>query len=452
MASLPQALPTPVAASPVAHSTEIKEQSAQAADSQTDLTIALPTGVSSASSRSHPSTPEDFSGTAGAAKAVAQETSESDDTLSRPGQLSTVSGSRGLSDLPPNAAESPNAQAEALPPVAMLAEGVDPIESPALGLSPTPILAPNNHPSQAFVQGHAELSIQPGNDTLDVAPASISSDGLTQLSMATSAAVVQSGQLAVAPPSAGKASSAGVEKTATSGKLRSERGAGSLDAVQHGRALAQGQSSVPVVDASAMARDLAGAGGTVSTAGELARASTVTTTGPDTRETFATLDAEGATGKPTWIHAGAQQAEAGFQDPTLGWVSVRADASGGGVHAELVPGSADAAQALGSHMAGLNAYLAEHHTPVETLTLSAPESGWAGMSNNKGGGEGMQQGAGQQTGQETAQNADRDFQSRQSGSPTILPATALELPASFEVLNGRAQAARLVGSHISVMA
>jgi hypothetical protein len=201
-----------------------------------------------------------------------------------------------------------------------------------------------------------------------------------------------------------------------------------------------------------MARDLAGAGGTVSTAGELARASTVTTTGPDTRETFATLDAEGATGKPTWIHAGAQQAEAGFQDPTLGWVSVRADASGGGVHAELVPGSADAAQALGSHMAGLNAYLAEHHTPVETLTLSAPESGWAGMSNNKGGGEGMQQGAGQQTGQETAQNADRDFQSRQSGSPTILPATALELPASFEVLNGRAQAARLVGSHISVMA
>jgi hypothetical protein len=235
--------------------------------------------------------------------------------------------------------------------------------------------------------------------------------------------------------------------TASGGKsseiLRSAHGAGNFDSVQQVSHQAQGQASGASVDASAMARDLGGAHGAVSTA----EASTVTTSGPDSREAFATLDAEGATGKPTWIHAGAQRAEAGFQDPALGWVGVRADTSGGGVHAELVPGSADALQALGGHLAGLNAYLAEHHTPVETLTLTAPESGWAGLGSDKGAGEGMQQGAGQQN----AQGADTGFQSNPSQA-AILPAADSRLSALPGALDGSAPAARPGGVHISVMA
>ena len=90
-------------------------------------------------------------------------------------------------------------------------------------------------------------------------------------------------------------------------------------------------------------------------------------------ETFAAMDAGTEVGTPGWIHAGGQTAEAGFQDPALGWVGVRADMSGGNVHAALMPGSAEAAQTLSGHLAGLNAYLAEQHTPVATLTMAARE-------------------------------------------------------------------------------
>jgi hypothetical protein len=191
----------------------------------------------------------------------------------------------------------------------------------------------------------------------------------------------------------------------------------------------------------------------MSAVGEPAGASAIATAGPETREAFATLDAGGGPGRPTWIHAGTQRAEAGFQDPALGWVAVRADTgSGGGVHAELVPASSDAAQALGSHLAGLNAYLAEHHTPVEAVTLTAPESGWSGSGGDRGAGENMQQGAGQQTGQDAAQSADTGPQSGSTGSPTGMPAAASELAASLGELDGSAQAARPGSTHISVMA
>jgi hypothetical protein len=197
-----------------------------------------------------------------------------------------------------------------------------------------------------------------------------------------------------------------------------------------------------------MTRALAGAGGTVSITGNAAGTLSIASTGPDSREAFATLDTASAPVATTWIHAGTQRAEAGYQDPALGWVGVRADLSGGGVHAQLVPGSTDAAQALGSHLAGLNAYLAEHHTPVETLTLAAPESGSSGLSG-QGAGEGTQQGAGQQS----AQSADASTPSAQNSESVIqLPAASVELPAFFGDINGSTQSATLDGFHISVMA
>ncbi len=94
--------------------------------------------------------------------------------------------------------------------------------------------------------------------------------------------------------------------------------------------------------------------------------------------TFAALDAQPAAGQPVWVHAGARRAEAGFQDPALGWVGVRAENSGGGIHAVITPASAQAVQVLGAHMAGLNLHLADHHLPVETLLLQADASGSGG--------------------------------------------------------------------------
>jgi hypothetical protein len=96
------------------------------------------------------------------------------------------------------------------------------------------------------------------------------------------------------------------------------------------------------------------------------------------RDPFTALDAESAAPPATWIHAGAHQAEAGYLDPALGWVGVRAEAAGNTLHAAIVPGSPEAAQALGGHLAGLNTYLAEHHGQAANLTMAPPENGQGG--------------------------------------------------------------------------
>jgi len=91
-------------------------------------------------------------------------------------------------------------------------------------------------------------------------------------------------------------------------------------------------------------------------------------------DAFAALDRANSGPATTWVHASAHHAEAGFLDPSLGWVSVRADGTGSGVHAAIVPGSPDAASALGTHMAGLNAFMTEHQGHAATVTLTSPET------------------------------------------------------------------------------
>ena len=103
-------------------------------------------------------------------------------------------------------------------------------------------------------------------------------------------------------------------------------------------------------------------------------------------ETFAALDHPGQGLTPVWTHAGPRQAEAGYQDRELGWVAVRAQVSPDGIHAAVVPGSAAAAQALAGHLAGLNTHLAEQHTPIAGLTLSATENRGAGSAMGQSGG------------------------------------------------------------------
>lgn len=103
-----------------------------------------------------------------------------------------------------------------------------------------------------------------------------------------------------------------------------------------------------------------------------------------TAETFAALDGAGSSMQSTWIHAGPHQAEAGFEDPSLGWVSVRAGSTSGGISAVVLPSSADATQALGAHMAGLHDYLREQHSPVESLTLASVQSSAADAGSQQG--------------------------------------------------------------------
>lgn len=229
---------------------------------------------------------------------------------------------------------------------------------------------------------------------------------------------------------------------------RTTRETGKSGLTQQGIQVHGQAASTSSADAVSMVRDPSLRGG-LNTTGDVPSGSSGTPSG--LKETFAALDAEGATGKSTWIHTGAQRAEAGIQDPELGWVGVRVDMGSGGVHASLVPGSADAAQALGGHLAGLNSYLSDHHTPVETLTLAVPESGWSGQG--AGAGQSMGQGQADQHGENAGGSAEAGATSSLSSSPDSR--TAAESRTSFqgfEELKVDTSTVQLEGTHISVLA
>ena len=116
--------------------------------------------------------------------------------------------------------------------------------------------------------------------------------------------------------------------------------------------------------------------------------------GAHTHDAFTALDTGPASSEPAWVHAGAQRAEAGFNDPSLGWVGVRASLAGGAVHAAVLPGSAEAAQALSGQIAGLNAHLAAHRIPIDALSMAAPAGHDWGGQGGLGQGNAQPQGQG----------------------------------------------------------
>jgi hypothetical protein len=420
---------------------------------QTALAVDLTSGSAAASLPPRGANPKDSGGVRATATGTAHETAqEEEESPAQTGQLATVPDTGGQTGTSRNAAESTHAQKDALPAAAKLSEGAKVVASPTLDLNSNQSLVPNPIPSQAVVQDRQDLPIQARNGSVPetaTVKTTVHGDGLNSSQTAVSAVATQSSALQIDPSPAattavGKSSTASGGKGTATGLTKAARVAGNSETASSGRALV-GQSAVSVADASAMARDLAGERGGAGTAGESARA---TATGPDTRETFATLDSGSTTGRPTWIHTGSERAEAGYQDPSLGWVSVRADTSGGGVHAEVVAGSADAAQTLGSHMTVLSAYLAEHHTPVETLTVSSPESGWTGMGSDRGTGG---HGAGQQSGQ-AEQGADAGSASGSYSERATQPVAAAQLAAMRSGMSGSALSTSQRGVHISVMA
>ncbi len=182
------------------------------------------------------------------------------------------------------------------------------------------------------------------------------------------------------------------------------------------------------------------------------------TAAPSARETFAALDGDTPAGGFNWVHTGTNRAEAGFEDPSLGWVGVRADLGGGSVHASLVPGSAEAAQALGSHLVGLNEYLAERHPAVATVTVAGHESDGAGTHTPSGGGSELGGHAGSQSSgqQNSAGNSGEAWKPAvtnpvsSTGRETVQNlSSSLASPAA---IHGAETSGRSRGSYISVMA
>jgi len=200
------------------------------------------------------------------------------------------------------------------------------------------------------------------------------------------------------------------------------------------------QSSGAAADASAWVRNPAGAHEVLSAASSVAAGSTGTQD-ITAREAIASLDAAPAVGTPNWLHAASRQAEAGFQDPALGWVGVRADLDGGIVHATVLTSSSEAAQALSGHLAGLSSYLTEQQTPVATLTITTSV------------GSGLEAGVDQSMQQSPGQNAE---QGAAAGSQYGASAPASTLPLSAAIQGSGLDMAVNVGegrgTYISVVA
>ena len=418
-ASLSQPVPVAAVASPIAQSTH--------AETSVDPAIDSPSKFASISSGLYSSNLDTVKEAGGTANATVRKSAEGFEESGKQGAALPVRNSSGSSGNVFDETDASAASESVTLLIAKRTDGGSSLETPATSqsLTPTQIPAP----------GQSEIPAQPGNLEVNVLPVAMDSNGLNASPTPANAA---------ASRTESKPGTASEKKFSASDLQQSRRGTGNFASAQHGNPMVQGESSGAAADASATARAGAGAGGAASAIGDLTARASSATTGPDSREAFATIDAGGGTGKPTWIQAGAQRAEAGFQDPSLGWVGVRADTSGGGIHAELVPGSADAAQTLGSHMAGLNAYLAEHHTAVQTLTLTSPESGSSGLGGGAGTGGGTQQGPGHEASQGATQGTDSREQFASSAAP--------ESPDWFAGRDGGGQAAGLEGHQISVMA
>lgn len=163
-------------------------------------------------------------------------------------------------------------------------------------------------------------------------------------------------------------------------------------------------------------------------------------------DVIAALDRDAGNAPVHWIHATPQRAEAGFHDPSLGWVSVRAQADGSSVHASIVPTSSEAAQVLSSHLATLNTHLAESQTNVRTVTMSAQERAWS----SGGFGEGMPGGQQQHHGERRESAQTSESNARAGGLSAIFsPARKESLTASRSASSTKAGS---IGFHISVVA
>jgi hypothetical protein len=183
---------------------------------------------------------------------------------------------------------------------------------------------------------------------------------------------------------------------------------------------------------------------------------------------FQSLDADGRQPPVRWVHTGAQRAEAGFEDSSLGWVSVRANGENGSVQTALVPSSEEAAHVLAGHLAGLNGFLSSRTPGAGDVTIASPESGATGMGAHAGSGQGSQEHPRQSSTGESSAGETRLQMDGDATSPDAASQHATSQDRSGEDISGSSASQRGLptrgvgapaatsrgsgGAHISVMA
>ncbi|MDR3741374.1 MAG: hypothetical protein P4L40_20335 [Terracidiphilus sp.] len=180
------------------------------------------------------------------------------------------------------------------------------------------------------------------------------------------------------PTGQSKAGSRNQERGSERLKITEATGASSTQSLQSNLSPLSFQESVVSADSAARS---------------LKEASSVSGEARGTDATFMALDSGRGIPAAKWSATGAHSVEAGYQDSSLGWVSVRALSAADGLHAAVVSGSSDAAQSLSIHLPELTTYLTANHTPVASLTVDACGANNAGESNQSGNAQaGSQQG------------------------------------------------------------
>ncbi|HEY1983940.1 MAG TPA: hypothetical protein VGG85_00940 [Terracidiphilus sp.] len=202
------------------------------------------------------------------------------------------------------------------------------------------------------------------------------------------------------------------------------------------------QPFIGAQDANAPAgiRNLNGTGGTGSPT-DTARGLPVDNNSFSRTDPLSVLDADRGAPPAAWFHAGTHHAEAGYLDPSLGWVGVKADSVAGGVHASVVPGSPEAAQVLGSHLSGLNSFLAEQHPQTATVSIAAPPGGQDDF--------GLTQGTGSNTGHADRHNPEQGGSPAHDSKPVIATPSQTKPIHTPTAMSGPEMSG---GIHISVLA
>jgi hypothetical protein len=164
-------------------------------------------------------------------------------------------------------------------------------------------------------------------------------------------------------------------------------------------------------------------------------------------ETFAAIDAGNGVPDSHWTLASSHRAEADFQDPVLGWVTVRAQAGAGSMHATIAPASDTAAQVLNTHLAGLNAHMAPQYQHLNPVTLASPNAG----SNDQN----TQEHSGQRGSTDSSQS--QEHQGQQDSQPVRRGGTQRVSPRIAGVETGSAETSRITdgqnsgGHYVSVI-
>ena len=332
-------------------------------------------------------------------------------SLQNPSKTTGIEGKTDAHEAEKDVEAQPAPQAAVLQTTHAMAIASGTSLQPETWASPVPQSSgppPTQQPTQraaASLQSGLSSSAQAGAETQ---PASLQASGTAQTALPAVASPAPID--AVAEPAQGAAGSGPTVATQAVPSSRRVANSGGDAAGRTSAAQVHPAAVVPAAAAGDAALPLSNPAGPRVISNAVATGSGAAA-GTSPHDLFSALDADPAPGALTWTHAGSRQAEAGFEDPALGWVGVRAGVSGGGVHATLVPGSAEAARELGVHMEGLSAYMASQRLPVESMGVAAPEArtghhGESSLSQSLS--QGMGQGARQESNQESSQKPNQD--------------------------------------------